>query len=106
MDVKQAASAYDAIANIAQKNTPAADGLSTSGEAQGLSFSELVSNSLVNAVDTGRKAEDVSTLAMMGKADITQLAIAVSNAELALNTVVAVRDKVISAYQQIMQMPI
>ena len=31
---------------------------------------------------------------------------AVSNAEVALQTVVAVRDKVVSAYQEIMQMPI
>ncbi len=47
----------------------------------------------------------MSTLALLGKTDLTQLATAVGDAELALNTVVAIRDKMISAYQQISQMP-
>jgi flagellar hook-basal body complex protein FliE len=104
MDIKQAASAYGSIANIVQNNiTPVVpDTASTAGP----SFSDMVSKALANAVDSGHKAEEVSTLALMGKADITELATAVSSAELALNTVVAIRDKVITAYQQIMQMPI
>lgn len=105
MDVKQAASAYNQIANIGQG--PAANApVSSSDDAAAPSFSVLVSNALSNAVDEGHKAEQISTLAMMGKADINQLAIAVSNAELALNTVVAVSSKMVSAYQQIMQMSI
>ncbi|HEU5046579.1 MAG TPA: flagellar hook-basal body complex protein FliE [Rickettsiales bacterium] len=104
MDIKAAASAYNQVANIAQNN-PVADNIPAS-ETSGPSFADLVNDALVRTVDTGRKAEDVSTLAMMGKADITDLATSVSKAELALNTVVAIRDKVISAYQQIMQMSI
>lgn len=105
MDIKAAASAYNQIAGITQ-NTPSVNTSGGADETAGTSFSDLVSQSLSNAIGTGNKAEEVSQLAMMGKADITQLSIAVSNAELALNTVVTVRDKVISAYQQIMQMPI
>ncbi|NBX04163.1 MAG: flagellar hook-basal body complex protein FliE, partial [Alphaproteobacteria bacterium] len=41
-----------------------------------------------------------------GKVDLTDLVTAVSSAELTLNTVVAVRDKVINAYQEIIRMPI
>jgi flagellar hook-basal body complex protein FliE len=103
MDVKQAASAYNAIAGITQ--TAAAPEPQKAGDADP-SFYDLVTHALGSAVDEGNKAENVSTLAVMGKADITDLATAVSNAELALNTVVAIRDKVISAYQQIMQMSI
>jgi len=102
MDVKQAASAYNAIANSIPGNTPAA---SNTANAADPSFFDLVTQSLSNSADSGYKAEKVSTLALMGKADITDLATAVSSAELALNTVVAIRDKVISAYQQIVQMP-
>ncbi len=40
-----------------------------------------------------------------GQADIVDVVNAVNSAELTLDTVVAVRDKVISAYQSIMQMP-
>jgi len=104
MDVKQAAAAYGSIAGITQNNPPVNPGNLT--EEASPSFSDMVMKSLSGAVDAGNKAEEMSTLALMGKADITQLSIAVSNAELALNTVSTVRDKVISAYQQIMQMPI
>ena len=76
------------------------------GGAGDASFSDLLTHSLEGASDKGHKAESVSTLALMGKADLTSLATAVNSAELALNTVTAIRDKVISAYQQITQMPI
>ncbi len=104
MDIKQAASAYNAIAGIVP-NTPAVT-THTAPDATDASFADLISHALGNAADAGHKAEKISTLALMGKADITELATAVSSAELALNTVVAIRDKVISAYQQIIQMPI
>ncbi len=102
MDIKQAAGAYNAIANIAQ--TSIAD-TSKAPSPTDLSFSQLLTGALSDATDSGQKAEKISTLALMGKADITDVATAVSSAELALNTVVAIRDKVISAYQQISQMP-
>ena len=60
---------------------------------------------LGSAVDSGYKAEKISTLALLGKADLTDLATAVSAAEQALNTVVALSTKMIAAYQQISQMP-
>ena len=102
MDVKQAASAYNAIAGITQNTLPDTAAKANPSDP---SFSELVTQALGGAVDAGYKAEKVSTLALMGKADISEVATAVSQAELALNTVVAISTKVISAYQQIMQMP-
>jgi flagellar hook-basal body complex protein FliE len=101
MDIKQAAAAYSTIAGIA-KNTSAVENAQAAPQA---SFSDMVSKALSDAVDSGYKAEKVSTLAMMGKADLTQLVTAVNDAEQALSTVVAIRDKMISAYQQISQMP-
>ncbi len=103
MDIKQAVSAYNNIANIAPNNP--ATNINEASATAGPSFSDLVTNALSNTVASGHKAEEISTLALMGKADINDLATSVSNAELALNTVVAIRDKVLSAYQQIMQMP-
>ena len=41
-----------------------------------------------------------------GKAELVDVVTAVSSAQASLETVMAVRDQVISAYQQIMQMPI
>jgi flagellar hook-basal body complex protein FliE len=75
-------------------------------QAMGPSFQDLVGGGLQNARDINYKSEAVSTQAIAGKADITDLVTAVANAEMALNTVVAVRDKVIGAYQEIIRMPI
>jgi len=102
MDIKSAVAAYSNIAGITQNNPPDAPTKSTSADP---SFSDLVTQALGSAVDAGHNAEKVSTLALIGKTDLSQLAVAVSNAEQALNTVVAIRDKMISAYQQISQMP-
>jgi flagellar hook-basal body complex protein FliE len=102
MDIKQAANAYNAIAGITQNTPPAPNEKSNAVDG---SFYDLVTQSLGSALDAGHKAEKISTLALMGKADITDVATAVSSAELALNEVVSIGSKVISAYQQIMQMP-
>ncbi len=101
MDIRSAASAYSAIAGIAQNPPP--DTITKTSDFDA-SFSDMVTQALGSAVEQGHKAEKISTLALMGKADITDVATAVSTAEQALNTVTAIRDKVITAYQQIMQM--
>ena len=48
----------------------------------------------------------MSAAAIQNKADLTEVVTAITNAEVTLQTVVAVRDRMISAYQQIMRMPI
>ncbi len=70
------------------------------------SFANMIGQSLKGAAASGYKSEAVTTRAIAGKADVTDVVMAVSNAELSLNTVVAVRDRVISAYQDIIKMPI
>ena len=57
-------------------------------------------------VETQKASEKMSADAVMGKADITDVVQAVTEAEVTLQTMVAVRDKVIGAYQEIMRMPI
>lgn len=69
------------------------------------SFSDLLKDSLQNAVDTQYKTESIKMDSMTGKVDLADLVTAVSNAELSLNTVIAIRDKVIGAYQDIIRMP-
>ena len=70
------------------------------------SFSDMIKDSLSEAVDTQYGAEAMKMNALTGKADITDLVTSIANAELALNTIVTIRDKVISAYQDIIRMPI
>ncbi len=72
----------------------------------GGSFAGLVRDSLKTAIDVNKQSEEMSLKGISGEADMRDVVIAVNNAEQALNTVVAVRDKVISAYQEIIKMPI
>ena len=69
-------------------------------------FQNLVKSAVDEAVDLSKTGEDMTLKAIQGKADIQDVVLAVSNAEMALNTVVSVRDTAIKAYNTIMSMPI
>lgn len=81
-----------------------ADASKTKGSGSG--FGDMLTEALQSTVDAQKAAEATSAKAVNGKADVTDVVTAVTNAEVALDTVVAVRDRVISAYQEIMRMPI
>lgn len=73
---------------------------------QSTSFADLLSDGLEQAIGTQKTAEMLSSQAVAGKADINDVIMAVQNADMVLNTVVAVRDKVVQAYQDILRMAI
>jgi flagellar hook-basal body complex protein FliE len=66
----------------------------------------MLGRALDGAVATGHSADAQAQQAISGHGDLTQVVTAVSRAELALQTTVAVRDRVIAAYQDIIKMPI
>ncbi len=104
IDFSSAVNAYQRAAKTAdaafggKAEAPKAD--------QGNSFLGLVNESLNSAVKTGRQAEELSLKQITGEADLKDVVTAVANAEHTLETVVAVRDKVLNAYQEILKMPI
>ncbi len=67
-------------------------------------FAEMLQGALQGAVDAGKAGEAASLGAVTGKADVNNVVVAVNNAELTLQTVLAVRDKVLAAYTEIMHM--
>lgn len=69
-------------------------------------FGDMVKAAVEDVAALNRQAERTSIAGIQGKADIQDVVLAVSNAEVALETVVAVRDTAIKAYNTIMQMPI
>ncbi len=73
---------------------------------QGPSFENMVAEGLEKARGTGYKSEAISTESLANKTELHELISSVTNAELTLETVVALRDKMISAYQDIVRMPI
>ncbi|MFC4166246.1 flagellar hook-basal body complex protein FliE [Teichococcus aestuarii] len=73
---------------------------------QGGSFGAMLERAMEGAVQATRTADATSVQALTGQAGVTDVVLAVSRAELALQTTVALRDRVVSAYQEIMRMPI
>lgn len=94
--------AISAYANTARAGAPGME----APKAPGSSFAELVKGAAEDAMTAGRAAETASVQAIEGDAEVSQVVTALADAELALQTVVAVRDEVISAYQEILRMPI
>ncbi len=77
-----------------------------SGGIEGPDFGKML-NSAVSAVSgAGNAAETAVTNAAMGRGDLVDVVTAVAAAEATLETVIAVRDEVIKAYQEIMRMPV
>lgn len=73
---------------------------------QGEDFAALLEGAAKNMVNATQASEATTQRALAGKADVNEVVTAVTNAEVALQTVVAVRNRVIQAYQEIMRMPI
>lgn len=97
----------DALSAYADAATRArAPGLDARDQMPGQSFGQMVNTMVADAVAAGRQSERVTADALVGKADLTGVMMAVNNAELSLETVVAIRDKVIEAYQEVIRMPI
>jgi flagellar hook-basal body complex protein FliE len=76
------------------------------GSGDGGSFTSVMKRALSEVVNTGQDAEDKSMQAIAGQGNLTDVVTAISKAELALQTTVAIRDKMVSAYQTIMNMTI
>lgn len=70
---------------------------------EGPSFGDVLKNSVQSAIDAQHTSEKVSAKALVGQADMTDVLQAVNNAEMALNTVLAVRDRLVQAYETVMR---
>ncbi len=69
-------------------------------------FSGLLQNALSGAVSAASSADSAIAASAAGRGDLIEVVTAVAAAQASLETVVAVRDQVISAYQEILRMPI
>lgn len=84
-----------------------ADGGSNSDQNSATSgFGDLLAKSIGEAIDVSQKSENTSIQAASGQSDLQDVVEAVNAAEISLQTVVNIRDRVISAYQEILRMPI
>ena len=101
INVNNAIQAYDKA--IRQGGSP---GMEPRDKPQGTSFTEVLQDAAANAVESLQDGERQALKAVAGAANVDEVVVAVANAEIALQTVVSIRDRVIRAYEDIMRIPI
>jgi flagellar hook-basal body complex protein FliE len=80
--------------------------VSGAGAAPTVDFMDVLSQVSSKAVNTMKAGEAASIQGIEGKMSVQQVVEAVMSAEKTLQTALAVRDKVVSAYQEISRMAI
>lgn len=103
VDSVSSAAAANAYSTTAKSGAEMPKGLESRED--GPKFSDFLRQSVTDSIDTMRAGEKASADAVTGKASLPDVVGAITQAELTLQTVVAVRDRLISAYQEIMRMP-
>lgn len=80
--------------------------ISPSETAQSSDFSTVLARAALSAIDTLKTGEAAAITGIQGKASVQQVAEAVMSAEQTLQSVIAVRDKVVAAYLELGRMQI
>jgi flagellar hook-basal body complex protein FliE len=100
-----AASAYANIARLATDPSQALANAAGAGSGEG-SFASLLKDAVGAIVETGRKSDAQAQALVNGKSNMVDVVTAVAETQVAVDAMVAVRDRVIQAYEEIMKMPI
>jgi flagellar hook-basal body complex protein FliE len=103
-----AANAYAQISRIADlSGAGAGSGVAGAGKDAGAkSFGAVLKDALGSVTETGQKSDAQMQAVAAGKANVLDVVTAVAETEVAVDALVAVRDKVVAAYEEIMRMPI
>tara|TARA_R110002073_G_scaffold2023_2_gene14182 strand:+ start:1726 stop:2040 length:315 start_codon:yes stop_codon:yes gene_type:complete len=75
-------------------------------DAGGFGFGDMLAEAISQTSNSLGHAEQMTAASATGDAELIDVATAVSAAEISLETMVAVRDEVVRAYQEILRMPI
>jgi flagellar hook-basal body complex protein FliE len=105
MPISAATAAYGRAQNLidgAAKATPNP----AETKAGGNDFGEMVSQNVQSVLEAGRVSDQKSMEMVGGSANVVDVVTAIAETEVAVETMVTIRDRVISAYEEIMRMPI
>ena len=96
----------NAYATLAKLTDAAAVAKGPGDTSAGPSFGALLKDTMASFAKASKHA-DAQTVAMAnGKANLIDVVTAVAETEVAIDTLVSVRDRVIHSYEEIMKMPI
>jgi flagellar hook-basal body complex protein FliE len=82
--------------------------INPSQNVKGPGFGELLQNSIASVAETQKSAQDLAVAYETGNTDVSLIEVMVKlqEADLSFRAVTEVRNKLISAYQEIMNMPV
>ncbi len=69
-------------------------------------FGDVLKDAAMKTIQTMRAGETASARAVTGEASLPEVVQAITASEVTLQTVVALRDRLVGAYQEIMRMPV
>lgn len=102
-----AANAYASLARIATPSAAAGAGAAAgAASTSGASFGAMLKDAIGSVMDAGRKSETQTMQMAAGKSNVMDVVTAVAETDVAVSTLVSVRDRVIQSYEDIMRMPI
>lgn len=102
-----ASAAYQATSKLAESMSSGGNQAKLNPVNEGASsFQSLLTDTVNSVVDAGQATEMKANGLAEGKADIVDVVTAVAETEVALETMVSLRDRVIQAYEEVMRMPI
>ncbi len=100
IDALRAAEAYAGVARAAAQGPEAA------GDTGKAAFGDLLTAALQETTTSIKAGEAAAASVANGEASLVDVVTAISAAEVSLEAAIAVRNRVIEAYQEIMRMPI
>ncbi|CDG33071.1 flagellar hook-basal body complex protein FliE [Parasaccharibacter sp. TMW2.1882] len=103
-----AGQAYGRAQQLSQTSSPASAGPADETESTDAvsSFSHVLDNAIRGAINTGKVAESQTAQALSGKGNMSDVVASVEEAKLTLQTVTTLRDRFVSAYQDVMRMSV
>jgi flagellar hook-basal body complex protein FliE len=101
-----AAGAYANVARLVVDPSLALGSAPGADSSGATSFASVLKDAIGSIKEAGHKSDVQSQAMVNGKSNMVDVVTSVAETEVAINAVVAVRDKVIAAYEEIMKMPI
>src|SRR5262245_25261458 len=96
-----AANAYAQIARMADPTGISAAVGDAAGTGDGKGFGAMLKDAIASVAQTGQKSDTQMQSVANGKANVLDVVTAVAETEVAVDAMVAVRDKVVAAYEEI-----
>jgi len=101
-----ASNAYASATKLVDQASKSAPGAAAGNVGAAPDFGKLVADSIGDVVEAGRQSDQKAIDLVDGKSNVVDVVTAISETEIAMQTMVTIRDRVISAYEEIMRMPI